>query len=109
MPIDKNFRTTWNRICHERPYAVWSSEHDGGLIYGSTVAIYIDACTLCMKCVDACPTNVFKLSLENEITPLYTKECILCLVCEIACPTDAIHVDRQGGSEETLKSLLGEV
>lgn len=109
MPIDKNYRTIWNRTSHTRPYQIWTAEFDGGQIYGTVVGVYIDDCIGCMKCVDACPTDVFEVLSESKIAvPTHEMECIFCLVCEITCPTDAINVDKSGGSEETLHSLLGE-
>jgi len=38
--------------------------------------------------------------------PIREADCILCLVCEIVCPVKAIYIERKGGSEDTLQSLL---
>ncbi|NHJ12369.1 MAG: ferredoxin family protein [Candidatus Thorarchaeota archaeon] len=78
-----------------------------------TVGVHIQLCTGCMKCLEACPTKVF-VPWEftqglNVVDPLREEECILCLVCEIVCPVEAIHILREGGSQETLDSLLGNV
>ncbi|MHA2361455.1 MAG: 4Fe-4S binding protein [Candidatus Thorarchaeota archaeon] len=38
--------------------------------------------------------------------PSQEDACILCLVCELVCPTDAISIEREGGSQDTLDALL---
>jgi NAD-dependent dihydropyrimidine dehydrogenase PreA subunit len=40
------------------------------------------------------------------VEPVREADCILCLVCEIVCPVQAIIIERKGGSEDTLQSLL---
>jgi NAD-dependent dihydropyrimidine dehydrogenase PreA subunit len=40
------------------------------------------------------------------VDPIREADCILCLVCEIVCPVQAIIIEREGGSEDTLQSLL---
>ena len=109
VPIDKSYRITWNRTSHTRPYQIWTSQYDGGQIYGTIVGVYVDDCIGCMKCIDACPTKVFEVaSTPKDIAvPIHEMECIFCLVCEITCPTNAICVDKGAGSDDTLHSLLG--
>ena len=63
-----------------------------------------------MKCIEACPTNVFSPWTDEEdnevVDPIRESECIYCLVCELVCPTDAISITREPGSQDTLESLL---
>ena len=111
MPIDRCFRETWIDSHEQRGYHVWESESGvEGTILGTTAAVHIESCVACMKCITACPTNVF-VAFENDVgreavEPLNESECILCMACEIVCPVDAIDIDRQGGSEDTLDALL---
>jgi ferredoxin/flavodoxin len=46
-----------------------------------------DACTLCMKCVNDCPTNSIIVS-KNKIK--FTNTCVFCMKCIYNCPTQAI-------------------
>ena len=43
---------------------------------------------------------------RSVVDPVNDSDCILCLACEIVCPVDAINIERSGGSEDTLESLL---
>jgi NAD-dependent dihydropyrimidine dehydrogenase PreA subunit len=43
---------------------------------------------------------------DDVVDPILDAECILCLACELVCPTEAIHIERQPGSQDTLDSLL---
>ena len=74
------------------------------------MGIHIESCVGCMKCIEACPTNVFSPWIDEHerevVDPLQESECIICLLCELVCPTDAISVKRYGGSQETMDSLL---
>lgn len=114
MPIDKSFRTTWSIKTIHNGHSVWESKNqDAGLIHGDVVGVHFSSCIACMKCIDACPVDVFvpfSDTFEEEVVdPIRDDDCILCLVCEIVCPTDAISIKREGGSQETLDSLLGGV
>jgi NAD-dependent dihydropyrimidine dehydrogenase PreA subunit len=57
-----------------------------------------------------CPVDVFVAWISEDgddvVDPILDAECILCLACELVCPTEAIHIDRQSGSQDTLDSLL---
>ena len=73
MPIDKDFRETWDKTSQSRPYQIWTSQHDGGQIHGSVVGVYIDGCIGCMKCLDACPTDALMFTETKELKDM-TKE-----------------------------------
>ena len=108
MPIDKTFRETWKKSGQHKGHSVW--EIDDSIIHGDVAGVDFSLCYGCGKCISACPTNVFELHTdENDrlvVDPINDADCILCLVCELVCPVDAISVRREGGSDETLKSLL---
>ncbi|KCV44641.1 4Fe-4S binding protein [Bordetella bronchiseptica] len=55
-----------------------------------TVAVDSDACTLCMSCVSACPSNAL---LDNPQSPqlrMVEKNCVQCGLCATTCPENAI-------------------
>ncbi|MHA2023770.1 MAG: 4Fe-4S dicluster domain-containing protein [Candidatus Thorarchaeota archaeon] len=111
MPIDKTYRDTWRRIGLHEGHPVWQFEdNESSRIHGSIVGVDFSLCYGCEKCITACPTNVFVALIDERnrpvVDPLNESECILCLVCEIVCPVEAISIEREGGSEDTLKSLL---
>jgi formate hydrogenlyase subunit 6/NADH:ubiquinone oxidoreductase subunit I len=111
VPIDKTFRETWRKIDEHRGHPIWQLEDDkSSRIHGNIVGVDFSLCYGCEKCITACPVKVFEVFTdENEkkvVDPLNDSDCIFCLVCEIVCPVDAIHIERSGGSEDTLKSLL---
>ncbi|MHA1942824.1 MAG: 4Fe-4S dicluster domain-containing protein [Candidatus Thorarchaeota archaeon] len=111
MPIDRTFRESWKVTNHHEGHPVWqSNSDDSSVIHGSTVGVDMSLCYGCEKCISACPTNVFSYWTESGgrvvVDPSREVDCILCLVCEIVCPVGAICIEREGGSEDTLKSLL---
>ncbi|NHI83952.1 MAG: 4Fe-4S dicluster domain-containing protein [Candidatus Thorarchaeota archaeon] len=113
MPIDNNFRNDWRIVSKHEGHSVWRSETGKDEIHGMAVGVLIESCIGCMKCISACPTDVFVPWKTPQgvqvVDPLNENECIICLLCEIVCPVEAIHVHRQDGSQETLDSLLGDV
>ena len=109
MPIDKLYRTNWKVSSVKRGLQVWTSDVAEGTIYGTRVGVHSSSCIGCMKCIEACPIDVFRRAEENEgiiAIPEEERYCILCNACELVCPTDAISVVREGGSQDTLDSLL---
>lgn len=111
MPIDKTFRDTWRRIDQHEGHTAWQFKDDEStLIHGSIVGVDFKLCYGCEKCITACPTNVFVPFTDEQgqsvVDPMNESDCILCLVCEIVCPVEAINIEREGGSQDTLESLL---
>ena len=111
MPIDKTFRDTWKQIDQHKGHPVWQSDTDeSSRIHGNIVGVDFLLCYGCGKCISACPTNVFVPFTDERkmpvADPLNESDCILCFVCEIVCPVEAISIERESGSEDTLKSLL---
>ncbi len=47
-------------------------------------------CNLCGLCVEACPTEVFKIVEKNIV--VNEDSCIYCRGCEIICPEKAISL-----------------
>jgi len=111
VPIDKTFRDTWRLIKNHHGHPVWRApDNTVAEIHGQTVGVDLTLCYGCGKCIDACPTDVF-VQMQDEsgrsvVDPLKEEDCILCLVCEIVCPVEAISIKREGGSDDTLTSLL---
>ncbi len=111
LPIDKDFRERWNVVDQHIGHSIWKSDNgDNGIIHGSFVGVHLESCIGCMKCITACPTDVFSEWEDSSgrpvVDPSKEDECILCLVCELVCPTDAISIEREGGSQDTLDALL---
>ena len=111
MPIERDYREAWRVIGQHSGHDVWSSGDEAEVIHGTIVGVHFESCIGCVKCITACPTNVFSLYSESSghevVDPLKESDCILCLACELVCPADAVHIQRSGGSDETLDSLLG--
>jgi len=54
------------------------------------LAINTDACTLCLSCVNACPSAALQ---DNPLTPqlkFIEKNCVQCGLCVSTCPEDAL-------------------
>ena len=62
---------------------------------GSLVPGFIDECTKCADCVDACPESVIVIGSDGfpEFQP-GDDPCTFCGDCATACPTDALQIDR---------------
>ncbi|UCG70537.1 MAG: ferredoxin family protein [Thermoplasmata archaeon] len=115
MPIDQHFKTFRTLIGTENGLKVWGPvEKPKKLgIHGEIVAVDLDLCYGCMKCIDVCTVNVFeKIETLNhpvsniKVDPTRERDCFMCLLCEIVCPVDAIFIDRGSSQEDTLQALL---
>lgn len=62
----------------------WSSE---GLAI--TIEVDYDKCVGAGECVDACPTDVYKLE-NGKAVVIDIDECVECCACVDACPVGAI-------------------
>jgi len=111
VPIDKDFRNTWTKVSEHEGHTVWQTSTEAKTeIHGDIVGVDFSLCFGCAKCITICPTRVFTLiSVGNNhrvVDPINDTECIRCLACELVCPVEAISIEREGGSDDTLKSLL---
>jgi len=111
VPIDRTFRERWNVVRNHLGHPVWQPpDSESTEIHGSIVGVDFSLCFGCEKCIHACPTRVFELIQDESGHPVVDPEreadCIICLVCEIVCPVEAISIEREGGSDDTLNSLL---
>jgi NAD-dependent dihydropyrimidine dehydrogenase PreA subunit len=111
VPIDRTFRETWKTIAHHEGHPVWESTTDETTeIHGMIVGVDMSLCYGCEKCITACPRDVFTYWPDRDaVDPIHEANCIFCLVCEIVCPVDAINIKSEGGSQDTLKSLLQDI
>jgi len=115
MPIDPDYRTSRKLVGIENGLKVWGPIEDPLKlgIHGYIVAVDLDLCFGCMKCIDVCTVNVFdKLETPNhtvseiKVDPVREEDCFMCFVCEMVCPVDAILVDRGSHQGDTLQALL---
>jgi ferredoxin len=52
----------------------------------------LDACTLCLACVSACPTAALSDNPERPMLRFTESLCVQCGLCEQTCPEDAIDL-----------------
>lgn len=115
MPIDRNYQANHPFSEVEEGLKVWGSvEKPLKLgIHGSIVAVDLDLCFGCMKCIEVCTVDVFEAVKTPKhpisslkVKPIREAACFMCFVCEIVCPVDAILVDRGSSQGDTLQALL---
>jgi NAD-dependent dihydropyrimidine dehydrogenase PreA subunit len=51
-----------------------------------------DKCTVCGKCVEICPVDVFEKK-EDKVEVANPDACIGCRACEAQCPVKAIEME----------------
>jgi ferredoxin len=60
-----------------------------GSPFGS-LAVNVNACTLCLSCVSACPASALQDNPERPQLKFIEKNCVQCGLCATTCPEDAI-------------------
>lgn len=60
-----------------------------------TVNLNLDACTLCLSCVGACPTGALADNPDRPMLRFTESACVQCGICEATCPEDAIAIEPQ--------------
>jgi ferredoxin len=57
--------------------------------------VNVDACTLCLSCVSACPTGALSDSEEKPALYFTESACVQCGLCAATCPENAITLEPQ--------------
>lgn len=60
-----------------------------------TVNLDLDACTLCLSCVGACPAGALSDNPDQPMLRFTESACVQCGICEATCPEDAITIAPQ--------------
>jgi ferredoxin len=60
-----------------------------------TLNLAIDACTLCLSCVSACPTGALRDNPDMPMLQFREDACVQCGLCEATCPENAITLRPQ--------------
>jgi ferredoxin len=60
-----------------------------------TVNLNLDACTLCLACVGACPTGALGDNPDRPMLRFTESACVQCGICAATCPEDAIALSPQ--------------
>ncbi len=64
-------------------------ELEKGMPYGQ-VEIDVEACSMCMSCVGACPTQSLRANPDAPILSFIEKDCVQCGICKSTCPEKAM-------------------
>jgi ferredoxin len=59
------------------------------------VNLAVDACTLCLSCVSACPTGALRDNPDQPMLQFTEDACVQCGLCEATCPENAITLQPQ--------------
>ena len=62
-----------------------------GAPFGS-VTLDLDACTLCLACVGACPTGALSDNPDMPMLRFTESACVQCSICVATCPEDALSI-----------------
>ncbi len=65
-----------------------------GAVYGA-VNVDVDACSMCMSCVGACPTQSLRANADAPILSFVEQDCVQCGICKETCPEKAISLTAQ--------------
>lgn len=60
-----------------------------------TVTLDLDACTLCLSCVGACPAGALSDNPDKPMLRFTESACVQCGICAETCPEDAITIAPQ--------------
>ena len=60
-----------------------------------TVKLDLDACTLCLSCVGACPAGALSDNPDKPMLRFTENACVQCGICVATCPEDAISLAPQ--------------
>ncbi len=60
-----------------------------------TVNLELDACTLCLSCVAACPAGALSDNPDQPMLRFTESACVQCGICAATCPEDAITIAPQ--------------
>lgn len=50
------------------------------------ISVYRDKCTLCGRCVDACPVGCFQMDSDGELRVINEELCLFCRNCVEEAP-----------------------
>ena len=110
LPIDRGFQRVSKKRAIHNGHSVWQTPAAVHGIHGTRVAVDLDLCTGCLKCLTLCPVNVFVRWTpqpgQARVDPAGENGCLECLACEIICPVDAILIARAIQPGDTLKALV---
>lgn len=59
------------------------------------IDVNVEACTLCLSCVSACPTGALSDSEEKPALYFTESACVQCGLCAATCPENAITLEPQ--------------
>lgn len=110
LPIDRSFKQTWTKQGRHQGHTIWQSSHSKLGIHGTRVAVNLDECTGCLKCISVCPVAVFIQWTPEPgqvvVDPANEDACLECLACELVCPVDVVLITRTPSKGDTLSALL---
>lgn len=85
-------RLALDHLYEQSGAAVEVADLPQGAPFGQVLAA-ADKCTLCMSCVQVCPTKALRDGGDSPQLKFVEDLCVQCGLCETACPEDAISLD----------------